>query len=38
MNGPDISARARRFWVLGVMLTGIASQYCLNFGICAVPL
>ena len=34
---PDVSGRARRLWVLGVLLTGLASQWCINYGVCAAP-
>lgn len=26
------------YWLLGAVLTGFASQFCVNYGICAIPL
>jgi hypothetical protein len=33
----EFTPRVRMIWLVGAMLTGLASQYCVNFGICAAP-
>ncbi len=33
----ELSARGKLLWVLGAVVVGFASQYCLNYGICATP-
>ena len=33
----DLGRRGRLVWVIGAMLVGFASQYCVNYGICALP-
>jgi hypothetical protein len=38
MNGSDLSARGRVIWLVGALLLGFASQWCVNFGPCAAPL
>lgn len=25
------------YWIAGAMLTGLASQFCVNYGACALP-
>jgi hypothetical protein len=34
----ELGARGRLLWLVGAILVGLASQYCLNYGICAAPL
>jgi hypothetical protein len=36
-NG-ELSGRGRVVWLAGALLIGLASQWCINYGICAVPL
>lgn len=36
-NG-ELTGRGRLLWLAGAVLIGLASQYCLNYGICAAPL
>jgi hypothetical protein len=26
------------YWLLGATLTGFASQFCINYGVCALPI
>ena len=33
----DLTLRGRMLWIAAAMLIGIASQYCVNYGICAAP-
>ena len=33
----DLTLRGRMLWIAAAMLVGIASQYCVNYGICAAP-
>ena len=33
----DLGIRGRMLWIAAAMLIGIASQYCVNYGICAPP-
>jgi hypothetical protein len=37
VNG-ELSARGRLVWLAGALLIGLASQWCINYGICAVPI
>ena len=32
------SDKTQRLWLAGAVLVGFASQYCINFGSCALPL
>ena len=34
----NLSMRGRLLWLAGAMLIGLASQYCINYGICAAPM
>ncbi len=36
-NG-ELTCRGRLAWLLAALLLGVASQYCVNFGVCALPL
>ena len=36
-NG-ELSRVGRVVWLAGALLIGLASQWCINYGICAVPL
>jgi len=38
MQNGELTGRGRFAWLLGALLIGVASQYCINFGICALPL
>ncbi len=38
MQNGELTARGRLAWLLGALLVGLASQYCVNFGVCALPL
>ena len=33
----ELTGRGRMTWVAAAMLLGLASQYCVNFGVCALP-
>ena len=33
----DLGVRGRMLWIAAAMLIGLASQYCINYGICAPP-
>jgi hypothetical protein len=33
-----MTLRQRTFWLAGALLMGLASQYCVNYGVCALPL
>ena len=33
----DLGVRGRMVWIAAAMLIGLASQYCINYGICAPP-
>jgi hypothetical protein len=37
VNG-ELSTRGRVMWLVGALLLGLASQWCVNYGICAAPL
>lgn len=37
VNG-ELTGRGKLMWLVGAVLLGLASQYCVNFGICAAPL
>ena len=38
MNGAtELTTRGRMMWVAAALLLGLASQYCVNFGVCAPP-
>ena len=30
--------RLRLVWLAGALLTGLGSQFCINYGVCALPL
>jgi hypothetical protein len=32
------SRKVQWLWLAGAMLVGLCSQYCINFGACALPL
>ena len=34
----NLSMRGRLLWLACAMLIGLASQYCINYGICAAPM
>ncbi len=34
----ELSWRGRVLWFAGALIVGFASQYCINYGICAAPL
>jgi hypothetical protein len=34
----ELSRRGRVLWIVGALIVGFASQYCINYGICAAPL
>ncbi len=34
----NLTARGKLLWLAGALLMGCASQFCLNYGICAAPL
>jgi hypothetical protein len=34
----ELTLRGRLLWLAGAMLIGLASQYCINYGICAAPI
>jgi len=36
MSG-ELTRRNRLLWLAAAMLVGLASQYCVNYGICALP-
>jgi hypothetical protein len=38
MRRGELTAKGQLLWLLGAVLVGIASQYCLNYGVCAAPL
>lgn len=38
MHNGELSAYGRVVWLAGALLLGFASQWCINYGICAVPL
>ena len=38
MRNGELSGRGRVVWLVGALLIGLASQWCINYGICAVPL
>ncbi len=38
ITGGELSWRGRLLWLAGAVLVGLASQYCLNYGVCAAPL
>lgn len=31
------SRKTHLLWLAGALLAGFASQYCINFGVCALP-
>ena len=33
-----MTMKVRMTWLAGAMLMGMASQWCVNFGVCAAPL
>lgn len=33
----ELTPRGRLLWIAAAMLIGVASQYCINYGICAPP-
>jgi hypothetical protein len=33
-----MSLKLRGYWLAGAMLIGLMSQYCVNYGVCALPL
>jgi hypothetical protein len=33
----DLGRRGKLAWLIGAVLVGLASQYCVNYGICALP-
>ncbi len=34
----ELGWRGRLFWLAGALLVGCASQWCVNYGVCAPPL
>ena len=34
----ELTGRAKLLWLAGAILLGFASQWCVNYGICAAPL
>jgi hypothetical protein len=34
----ELTWRGRLLWLCSAMLLGIASQYCINYGLCAAPI
>ncbi len=34
----ELSTRGKLLWLAGALLVGLASQWCVNYGICAAPL
>ena len=39
MNGTtELTRRGQMMWIGAAMLLGLASQFCVNFGVCALPL
>mgnify|MGYP003387075693 CR=1 FL=1 len=33
----ELTRRGRLLWLGGALLVGLASQYCVNYGVCAAP-
>ncbi len=33
----ELGLRGKLAWLAGAIMTGLASQYCINHGICAAP-
>ena len=33
----DLTMRGRLAWLAGAVLLGFASQFCINYGLCAAP-
>jgi hypothetical protein len=38
MRNGELSGLGRLVWLTGALLIGFASQWCINYGICAVPM
>lgn len=38
MRRGELTGKGRLLWLAGAVLIGFASQYCLNYGVCAAPL
>ena len=38
LGSVELGARGRMLWIGAAMLMGVASQFCINYGICAAPL
>jgi len=37
-NEVAMTRRVRLFWLAGALAIGLASQFCVTFGVCAAPL
>ena len=37
MANGELTGRGKLLWLAGALLVGFASQYCLNYGFCALP-
>ena len=38
MRNGQLTAKGQLAWLLGALLVGLSSQYCINYGVCAAPL
>jgi hypothetical protein len=38
MRKGELTTKGQLAWLLGALLVGLASQYCINYGVCAAPL
>lgn len=38
MRDSELTGRGRLAWLMGALLVGVASQWCINYGVCALPL
>lgn len=34
----ELTFRGKALWLAGAVLLGLASQWCVNYGVCAAPL
>ena len=38
IGNSELSTRGKLLWLAGAVLLGLASQWCVNYGLCAAPL
>ena len=38
MRHGELTGMGRAAWVMGALLVGLCSQWCINYGVCALPL